>query len=413
MIIRKFVNAFFRRAGWNNYSINMLRQKYKWYCIQKDTVKNYNAKKLIDKRIVIAGVNRKSVNFYKRMGIKRDNFVGFCCISEKPEIEGIEYIEIDDLLYEDINNLEVYEFEDNHIIRSIGLLHDIGINDSQILIMSEDYKRGSQMFDAYDLNLGLARSNEYSGFEVFKPYRDGSCLKIVTLGGSTSDPTLCNIKSWSEILWKKLNDMGINTCIFAGGVASYTVTQEWIKLYRDVIPIKPDIVISYSGTNDLRSNYYEEGHNFAMKYMVENIRKAVQKKIVRNTMQSQNIIRKITLGPDGTEDRAEHWIRCERMMHAICEMDSIHFLGFLQPVNNKIWLDEIGQSDLLEDDLYIKAKRIINELKYNWLIDLTEILNGQEQVFFDRAHVYEKGNYIIANYILKYVVDIINEDGRW
>lgn len=409
--IKGKVDTLFDRLGYESYSINKLRAKY-FSTIRRHKIMSEIGKiDFSNHKVVAVGINNDSVTTISKLNIPKESFWGYCTISEASEKSEITSREIDELLYEaDFEKLIFLEFEEFHVLKSIGILHDMGVSDENIFIMGEDYSRGSKPLGTYDVNLGLTWKSKYQGFEIFEPKDpEKDYYTIVTLGGSTTDPYLCNLKSWSEYLWDSLNKMGINTRVAVGGVASYTVTQEWIKLYRDVIPMKPDMVISYSGTNDLRSFYYEENHNFSLKYYVENIKKACEKGLIKNSLGRNEKVNCVTSGPEGVEDRAEHWVRCERMMHAVCEMEGITFYGFLQPYGKELWLKEKGLDAIPADDLYEKARNIIAGLSEEWLIDFTGIFGGKEDVFFDRAHVYEKGNMIIATKILPFVVKSIKK----
>ena len=404
--IKGKVDTLFERLGYESYSINKLRTKYFSTIKRHKTMNEIGKIDFANHKIVAVGINNNSVNTISKLNIPKESFWGYCIISEASEKSEIIQREPDELLYEeDFDKLIFLEFEKFHALKSIGILHDMGVSDENIFILGEDYSRGSKPLDIYDVNLGLTWKSKHQGFEIFEPkYSEKDFCTIVTLGGSTTDPYLCNLKSWSEYLWDSLNKMGINARVVVGGVASYTVTQEWIKLYRDVIPMKPDMVISYSGTNDLRSFYYVENHNFSLKYYVENINKACKRGLIRNSLGRNEKVTCVTSGPEGVEDRAEHWIRCERMMHAVCEMEGISFYGFLQPYGKNLWLKEKGLDVIPEDDLYEKTRSIIADISEEWLVDFTDIFSEKEDVFFDRAHVYEKGNMIIATKILPFVV---------
>lgn len=91
--------------------------------------------------------------------------------------------------------------------------------------------------------------NVTPGFVTYDSGVSGDALKIVVLGGSTSDPALGY--SWPELLAGVLKERGAKATVLNGGVAGYSSNQELIKLTRDVLPLGPDIVISMSGVNDL------------------------------------------------------------------------------------------------------------------------------------------------------------------
>jgi hypothetical protein len=55
----------------------------------------------------------------------------------------------------------------------------------------------------------------------------------------------------AEELSKLLTADGYSGTIVNGGTGGYSSNQELIKLIRDGLEFKPDIVISYSGINDM------------------------------------------------------------------------------------------------------------------------------------------------------------------
>lgn len=102
-------------------------------------------------------------------------------------------------------------------------------------------------FEAFlDANMGY---NAAESIHVLKT-GNGKELKIGILGGSTSDIDLYGEKSWVEYLCDALGKDKINATFYVGAEKGYCSSQELIKLCRDMILYKPDIIISYSGVND-------------------------------------------------------------------------------------------------------------------------------------------------------------------
>lgn len=318
---------------------------------------------------------------------------------------------VEELLYEDLDRVLVYIFEGSRAIKTISYLHDMGIEDSHIIVVGEDYTRGSKLFDAYDCQLGLCWTSKLQGFEIFeKDSYSETPYTIVTLGGSTTDPYLVNIISWSEYLFYYLCEMNINVRVICGGVGAFTVTQELNKLIRDVIDLAPDLVISYSGVNDLlRNTYLVEGHPFTNKYQKDFIGRCIQKRMLANELQTNfEAITKLTMGPIYNKTRWQYWIECERKMHGVCQEFGIEFIGCLQPYANEKYEAFMKQEGRRSNSfLYEETKKYILGSDWEWLIDLTDIFNNQTDVFFDDVHVYEKGNRLIARKIMAYVLPII------
>lgn len=105
-----------------------------------------------------------------------------------------------------------------------------------------------------DIHFGhnfIAEDEQLPGFRVFG--NKDAKLKIVTMGGSTTDPYVYNFPCWSELLYEKFIERGMDVCVICGGCAAYKSAQELIKLIRDVIPLRPDIVLDYTGFNDSKA----------------------------------------------------------------------------------------------------------------------------------------------------------------
>ena len=145
-----------------------------------------------------------------------------------------------------------------------------------------------QLGHAYDPNV-LARKLEdfesFTGFVVYGDRTDSSAIRIFALGGSTTDPIFSlggpstgpgYEECWPKILQDLLNDVGIPAVVFNGGVAGYSSNQELLKLVRDVLPLKPDIVLSLSGINDLGFVHSVERHPMVHPHLDKTLRTITQ-----------------------------------------------------------------------------------------------------------------------------------------
>lgn len=70
------------------------------------------------------------------------------------------------------------------------------------------------------------------------------------MGGSTTDSTVSRIQSWPQIL-QKIQRHGFEVVIFNGGIISYGVAQEFLKLSRDVLALNQILFCLLSGVNDV------------------------------------------------------------------------------------------------------------------------------------------------------------------
>jgi len=332
--------------------------------------------------------------------------------------------DIDDLLYEDTKDFWFYIAKRAELRKYEGTLQGMGIKRKQIYWIGRSvylWPDGSKMTDAIDPILGFARQEEeMPGFHIFRntdKNRDDEKkkIRIVTLGGSTSDPYQVNIKSWPEYLFEQLTNMEIDVEVYAGGVGSYTVAQELLKMIRDGVILSPDIVISYSGINDattlLDLNLPE--HPFIRPYIPGMFQYLLDHDKVTSRIffvRSKNL----SLGVSDCESKADFWIRCQRMMHAVCEEFNIDFYSFLQPQNVKESVDVPPAKEETITNFYEDVGEFIAEQTGGWIFNLEEVFDGKENIYYDYCHIYEQGNRIIAKEIMPRVLESIHkkDEGR-
>ncbi|ETP70822.1 hypothetical protein UYO_3238, partial [Lachnospiraceae bacterium JC7] len=189
------------------------------------------------------------------------------------------------------------------------------------------------------------------------------------------------------------------------------VTCELMRLIRDGIWEQPDLVISYSGVNNM--NLIQE-HPFYSSY---------------SELLFKSIDQNINLGTSPNVSRFEYWLSFEEIMQAICRSRRINFFAFLQPQliskknNNKydadigiewgyIWDESRNEYKFILDSddecnrvyrEYCKEDPVFRGMGINldlkWLFNYSGIFDNEEDVYIDFCHVNEKGNRIIARKI--------------
>ena len=176
--------------------------------------------------------------------------------------------------------------------------------------------------------------------------------------------------------------------LYAGGVSGYNSSQECLKLLRDGLGLKPDLVISYSGVNDYLARKYEKGHPYVLSYMNDLINEAL-----KSTHYSENHVRltHLVAGVEDNRSKACVWMENERKMHGLCREFGIPFLGYLQPHNYDD--DEVYS-------FYGEVETDLRKKEYEWLINISHIFDNDKTVYMDGCHVYERGNRIIAKCML-------------
>jgi len=334
-------------------------------------------------------------------------------------LNGVKVTGFDEILSRNPNDYYYYLFDRLTLRRQQGNLIELGVLDSLIFWGGRTRTFfggvGSGVPDAFDPIIGYTRDN--SGFTIFSNSDDDDAFKIVTLGGSTSDPKLENIKSWSEILCEKLAKTGMKVKVYAGGIVGYTAAQECLKLIKDVLVISPDLVLSYSGVNDMLQTLFEyniPNHFWIRHYYPKLLNNMLQKGYLKNETSENAPIVRVDLGLYDPSDKAEFWIKCERIMHAVCDEFNIDFHGCFQAAlyDKFIYINMSDEEREQKLYLYEKCKKIVNESNFAWLHDMTGIFNGNENIYYDYCHVQEKGNRIIAQNMMPFVLASYNKRRR-
>lgn len=260
--------------------------------------------------------------------------------------------------------------------------------------------------DKIDLLLGYNRSGDLDGFQILG---DGTGTRIVVLGGSTTDPTFSNLKSWPVFLYEKCRDIGEKVTVYNGGMYGYTSCQERDKFFRDVIHMKPDIVISYSGANDIGWSMIDKDYPY------------YSKSVLSQNREFERITNKsISLGVQVHLRDYDNWINNQNLMHTVATAYNMKFLTFLQPnlmlmkdrIYKQIWLNNYLENIMSEnssrkntveamDSFYLGVKKYMGNKKN--MIDLSNIFDTHEEVYLDWVHCDEIGNEMVAESILNYL----------
>lgn len=260
----------------------------------------------------------------------------------------------------------------------------------------------------------------YPGFVQFGTERD-KCYKVLVLGNSTSETSIGGMNCWVYYLQKELEKkLESDTLVYNGAISGYNSAQEFLKLARDGIELQPNMVISFSGVNDVDEfGTSVDGFNLLQKY---------QKRMWDNILNIEGTIpdslymrdiNKITYGIEYSENDYIRWINNERKMYAICKEYNIDFMGCLQPmITQGEYIIGKEMQELLEDagmnSKYEVAQRLFVEgikenQQHEWLRDLTELFKNRTDMYYDNYHYNETGNKIIAKSIAELVVKKVRQ----
>lgn len=265
-----------------------------------------------------------------------------------------------------------------------------------------------------DVHLGYTyeMNSRYLGIHIYGENQRGD-FKIAVLGGSTTDSAIdSHVCPWTEIMYKKYCHSGIT--IFNGGTSGYYSGQELVKLKRDILKLNPDMVIVYDGYNDLmqavlhkKFKYLEDVVNFAGQYLSEADGRLLQK---GNTW----------AGIVSDRNPIDDWLENIECMCAITESRKMKFFAFMQPMlftkkNLDLHSKSIFQTMLFHGDnakfmeyaeqFRHRAEEITQS--HNYIFNLTTVFD-EDDVYMDMAHVYDRGNEILAEHIWSVIKEYIN-----
>lgn len=326
--------------------------------------------------------------------------------------------------YNVIYNLDIdlIDYKKNYVLvacfRGHGEIYDKLI--SKGFIYQKDFSlMGPQGYydelNLLDPLLGYSRIDDLPGIRLYDSNKLTDNHLVVTLGGSNTDPSAGNEKSWSKSLHEKLLKKGYRYKVANGGIAGYNSTQDLLKLIRDVIPMKPDIVISYGGFNDVKNGSYIPSFPTVHRYQKKFYDFLSSFEQMAPCSLDMRDIHKVTYGIPNNKDCIDIWIDNMRTMYVICKEFGIKFYGILQPtvfldysidVELQELLKKMGIDDAQRNDVLYFYNGVRNRINdYDYLYNLSEIFGNQKEVYYDNVHVYAQGNEMIAKQIFEIIQD--------
>jgi len=372
-------------------------------------VKRYNNKKII----IYSTINKflSIYNYFRVLGLESCiiGFVNEDTSYKKTHLESVEVLSIYDLLYYKDNACIILASNNNN-----QACYNIGrVCRMTTFIWSFDT---AQKADIIDPLLGYSRSGDLEGYVVHK-YCDESkeFLKIMITGGSTTDDTFSNQKSWPSFLSEILKKRNISHAIYNGGIVGYNSSQELLKTIRDVNILKPHIVISYSGINDFYRGTNDFIHPYIPLHISKNIIPIIEKNIAtveeKNTNSNMCSPTKIGYGLESCNSGGLIWYNNMTRMRAISVNEKASFYGILQatvfsdgylldPILDKYIRLQHSQEalNIIKENIKISQKLIVNQKD---IYSLENIFRYKKDIFYDHCHCSENGNYMIAKGVFK------------
>lgn len=315
----------------------------------------------------------------------------------------LEFEKIYDYLYYDLDELLFFiaTFDNKDVTPTLS---ELGFKETQNYVFIHNSFSGhiTNKYYGFDWYLGntFIENREYPGFYIHGDSHHAQ-KKIVILGNSVTDPVFYPQKSWPEMLWEKCREHAVDIAFFNGAITDYNSSNETIKLFRDVLLLEPDIVVSYSGFIDFRE--------YVSDYPYINLN------LMRTSQKWQEDCKKeVIYGMTDRRSAYDRWISNEKIMYQICQLHNICFYGILQPwigsegenpcEKLQVWSDNYWSvsfpqfAKLLSNANEFKRRIKADTEQNTWLSDFTEIFSeiNDEDIFFDSIHVNELGNQIIS-----------------
>lgn len=239
-----------------------------------------------------------------------------------------------------------------------------------------------QKFDALvGMSLIYDQENK-AGWKVYGKEEKES-IKVIILGGSTSSEVY-HCVNWVSRLYYKLRKSNVNVTFYNGAHTADDIVDEILRLLRDGNVLKPDIVISMSGVNNL--SYKKSDNQFNENRML-------------SWAQTLAHSEEFCSGLCCEETLYDFWSRNQKLLKVISEFYGAVFLGFLQPMN--ITMDN---KSLKEKYLYELENVIMGANEFGQFaserkdeFNLMRLFEHQDEMFYDMAHYTNKAHEIIAD----------------
>ncbi|MGY3662886.1 MAG: hypothetical protein ACXAHE_03275 [Roseburia sp. 1XD42-69] len=170
-------------------------------------------------------------------------YAALCQVLQNIDVE-IEYAVSDegrdelrsvyDLMFENYDEIMVVVAKDDYDfpaarLKLEGMGFSLGVNFKNIRKYVPECLSMPYYYDpvcGFNLFTGNEKTN---GFKIFGDMKDRNSIRILTMGGSTTDAFLYPFKSWSEILHERLEECGVPNIVYGGGLAAIPQPMNYTK----------------------------------------------------------------------------------------------------------------------------------------------------------------------------------------
>ena len=326
---------------------------------------------------------------------------GYVC---QQAVEELGIKEAYDLAYEDveniyvlINDLEIVERKDQIAVYSV--LEEIGLSISAFNyagfhpVTTNDWNGHDQNTPDPLLGWSMVYENKkLPGVRVIGNMGEDD-IRIVVLGGSTSTDGILRTTCWVRFLYQRLLSNGVRVTIYDCAGAGEDVFQELLSYIRDGMHFQPQYVISMSGVNN-RSHL---------------IRGVENKANLKHTVEWYKVLSPkapCVCGIPVREDAFAYWLRIQKIMKAVVEMNGSKYYCFLQPIKEaKENLSIFEKSVHFSGDADNEAASFrMGSRKDDFYINLLSLFDDKEGMFTDICHYSEEANKILADIVYEHIL---------
>lgn len=236
-----------------------------------------------------------------------------------------------------------------------------------------------------DVLIGFStyESAKYPGYVIYGN-EETARIRIMILGGSTSTENIYRTISWVRFFYEKLMEEKFDPIIYNGAVCGHGITDEFLHMIRDIEPLKPDYVISFSGVNN---TYCRKTKNQF------NIRHAESL-----LLQDSGCIS----GIESEETLYDFWCRISKLIQLVAEWHGAKAYTFLQPMSaakEDLNLIETSLYDYTEHTSNIRLFKYRTMMEKNmFYVNLISMLEDTK-AYIDYAHYSSDANKMIADCI--------------
>lgn len=223
-------------------------------------------------------------------------------------------------------------------------------------------------------------------------------IRIMVLGGSTSSEEY-HPENWVSKLYYMMAQENIKTTIYNGAYPGDDIVDEILRLMRDGHAIKPHIVISMSGVNNLR--YKDSKSQFNEERLV-------------NWVKNFSSRDQHCSGIYTDESLYSFWSRNIKLLKVVSNFYGAEFFGFLQPMNMTMGAMSLWEKSLYEQDGHVYGAYDFERYACNkdGYINIMKIFEHRDEMYHDVCHYTAKAHGIIASAVFEKIISTVNDLGK-